>query len=401
MPWIADSEGCDETMRVLQRGASNVYFPAVASSIYIPRWRSSESRRINDLLDRHWDRIQSRVREGALDEGYLTGLADGHKVDAHRLIAAAQERLEGTAEPRQAGETREEEMRAEEYEALLVDGGHETDELMVSVRNAGEYGMGAVPHLFSHISLVKKLRETRVFRGFTRIVPPDDENAPAAVPLHRGDLRWLPAIVVRGEGIFMEVNQISLQQWAAQPEVRERIGSLAKAFNTSRQGRGLPPRLVPPEFVLLHSIAHGLIVQLSVDCGYGSASLRERLYLGERIDRGLMAGILIYTAAGDSEGTLGGLVRQGAPDRFAITVERSLDRLSWCSSDPVCVESSGQGNENANLAACHGCLLVPETSCEHGNRFLDRGLIVGTLEEPAIGFSNGPRKVDSLTLDTG
>jgi hypothetical protein len=103
-----------------------------------------------------------------------------------------------------------------------------------------------------------------------------------------------------------------------------------------------------------------------------------------------MAGLLIYTAAGDSDGTLGGLVRQGEPDRFSITVDRALDRLSWCSSDPVCIESTGQGNENANLAACHGCLLVPETSCEHGNRFLDRGLIVGTLAPPQIGFSDNP-----------
>jgi hypothetical protein len=390
MPWIADSEGCDETMQVLQRGASNVYFPAVVSSIYIPRWRSSESRRIKELLERHWDRILARVREGALDEGYLTGLADGHKVDADRLVAAARERAQGTAGRHQAGATREAEMRAEEYEALLVAGGQETDELMLSVRDAGEYGTGAVARLFSRLSLVKKLRETRVFRGFTRIVTPDDESAPAAVTLHRGDLRWLPAIVVRGEGVFMEINQDRLREWAAQPPVRDRIARLAAALNASRRGRGLPSRHVAPEFVLLHSIAHGLIVQLSVDCGYGSASLRERIYWGERASGGIMAGLLIYTAAGDSDGTLGGLVRQGEPDRFSITVDRALDRLSWCSSDPVCIESTGQGNENANLAACHGCLLVPETSCEHGNRFLDRGLIVGTLAPPQIGFSDNP-----------
>ena len=99
-----------------------------------------------------------------------------------------------------------------------------------------------------------------------------------------------------------------------------------------------------------------------------------------------MQGILIYTASGDSEGTLGGLVRQGEPDRLRATIRRALDRARWCSSDPICIESPGQGSDNANLAACHGCTLLPETSCETGNRHLDRGLLVGTPEDPSIGF---------------
>ena len=99
-----------------------------------------------------------------------------------------------------------------------------------------------------------------------------------------------------------------------------------------------------------------------------------------------MQGILIYTASGDSESTMGGLVRQGRPSRFEATLRRGFRAASWCSSDPVCIESAGQGADNANLAACHGCVLVPETSCEEGNRLLDRAILVGMPNKPEIGF---------------
>jgi hypothetical protein len=99
-----------------------------------------------------------------------------------------------------------------------------------------------------------------------------------------------------------------------------------------------------------------------------------------------MQGILIYTASGDSEGTMGGLVRQGRPGRLETTIRRALERAAWCSSDPVCIESNGQGSDSANLAACHGCCLVPETSCEEGNRLLDRALLVGTPGVKGIGM---------------
>ena len=143
---------------------------------------------------------------------------------------------------------------------------------------------------------------------------------------------------------------------------------------------------ITAKYILLHTFAHILIGQLSFDCGYGSASLRERIYCESDEPDRPMQGVLIYTASGDSEGTLGGLVRQGEPDRLKAIVGRAIRRTQWCSSDPVCIESAGQGSDNANLAACHGCVLLPETSCETGNRLLDRGLLVGTPEAPEIGF---------------
>ena len=83
---------------------------------------------------------------------------------------------------------------------------------------------------------------------------------------------------------------------------------------------------------------------------------------------------------------MGGLVRQGEPDRLPETLMRALRRAQWCSSDPVCIESKGQGTDNSNLAACHACTLVSETSCEEGNRMLDRAMVVGTPQDPDIGY---------------
>ena len=124
----------------------------------------------------------------------------------------------------------------------------------------------------------------------------------------------------------------------------------------------------------------------SFECGYGSSSIRERIYCEKTDNEYGMYGVLIYTASGDSEGSLGGLVRQGAKDHIEDTIRDAVRNASWCSSDPVCIQSYGQGPESCNLAACHNCALLPETCCECGNRLLDRGTIVGTLDDKSIGF---------------
>src|SRR5205823_678482 len=196
---------------------------------------------------------------------------------------------------------------------------------------------------------------------------------------------------VYGEGIFVELDMAAVNRWFQQePEIAKRIEPLVKHYNAVRTIRGQPQRNITAKFILLHTLAHVLINQLSFDCGYGSASLRERLYCDFSDPKKPMQGVLIYTASGDAEGTMGGLVRQGRSGRLEPTIQRAMNRASWCSSDPVCIETSGQGVDNANLAACHGCALLPETSCEEGNRLLDRGLLVGTVEEPAIGLFGDP-----------
>jgi len=140
--------------------------------------------------------------------------------------------------------------------------------------------------------------------------------------------------------------------------------------------------------LLLHTLAHLLINRLTFECGYASASLRERLYVSNS-EISPMAGILVYTAAGDSEGTMGGLVRMGKPGYFEPIFRRAIESAEWCSSDPVCRElgaRSGQGPDSCNLAACHSCALLPETSCEEFNRFLDRSMVVDGPDSQDLGF---------------
>ena len=229
------------------------------------------------------------------------------------------------------------------------------------------------------IGLVRKLRETRVLVGFSRLLPVEDPTSPTLLPMSQDvGLNWRPASVVYGEGIFIVFREDILNGWAANSDVINRISSLARRYNERRSERGMRGLEITPKYVLLHTIAHALITQLSFECGYGSSALRERIYCDVTDHELPMQGVLIYTASGDSEGTLGGLVRQGEPDRLRAVFERTISKFQWCSSDPICIESSGQGTHNANLAACHGCILLPETSCETGNRLLDRGLLVGT-----------------------
>jgi hypothetical protein len=138
---------------------------------------------------------------------------------------------------------------------------------------------------------------------------------------------------------------------------------------------------VSPRFVLLHTLAHVLINEWSLDGGYPASALRERLYANDP-----MAGILIYTATSDSAGSLGGIVAQGDPERLVATMESALGRASWCSNDPLCMESEASGVDSVNMAACHACVLLPETSCELNNSFMDRAMLVGTPSGEVPGF---------------
>ena len=184
---------------------------------------------------------------------------------------------------------------------------------------------------------------------------------------------------MQGEGIFFEFDGEAVEKWVEKPEVQARVKSLREAYRKSRFRNNEEGEL-RPAFILL------LINQLSFECGYGSSSIRERLYCEKTSNEFGMYGVLIYTASGDAEGSLGGLVRQGESNRLEDTICNAIRNAVWCSSDPVCIQSLGQGPESCNLAACHNCALLPETCCECGNRLLDRGVVVGDLKDRTIGF---------------
>lgn len=233
----------------------------------------------------------------------------------------------------------------------------------------------SIRDLFDSVIFVEKLAETRALTGFSRIEPPLPlDTQQAGADLRLGHQRWLPAFRVHGEGIFLTLNRSRVEAWLSGGQTR--LGVLEARFNSMMQELGRDPRVISPAFILAHTLAHLLIRQLSFECGYGTSSIRERVYCQHEGDA-WMCGILLYTAAGDVDGTMGGLVSQGRPGRLELIVENALESAAWCSSDPLCSESDGQGTDSLNLAACHACVLLPETSCEEGNRLLDR---VGVLE---------------------
>lgn len=225
----------------------------------------------------------------------------------------------------------------------------------------------------SGVGQVHRVREVRALRGFRR------HDADAALigadlgPDH-GYKPTYPAIELFGEGIFLRLDEGKLAAWETQPGVQARAGILKRRRDDSPwAGRLAVPE---PRYIALHTLAHLLIRRLAFASGYASAALQERIYANsERTDK--TAGIFIYTAAGDAQGTLGGLVRLGDPKRLIPLLVAALDDADFCSNDPVCIESDRQGSSHLNLSACHGCSLVSETSCEAGNRLLDRQLVLG------------------------
>lgn len=138
--------------------------------------------------------------------------------------------------------------------------------------------------------------------------------------------------------------------------------------------------------VLLHTLAHTLIRQMALDCGYAAASLTERIYTGTPHDP--HAGFLIYTTAADTEGTLGGLVALGEPTNLKRLLDAALQHANHCSADPLCAEHQPNGDTGViNGAACHLCTYTAETSCENNNRYLDRRTLAAVGDNPSPFFA--------------
>ena len=249
------------------------------------------------------------------------------------------------------------------------------------------------PKYFEKIVLVERLREVRALIGFTRIESPRDFDSPLEVPperrmrLSRRDPTWVPASETRGEGIFFQFSEKAVQKWVAKTkkydeEFFEGAQALAGVEEPAEPGVGLPR----PAFILLHTFAHAVIRQLAVECGYTTASISERIYSRDPDDGEPMAGVLIYTSAPDSEGTLGGLCALGEPKKLGRHLDQALDKMGLCASDPLCRAYDPGGGDTLHGAACHACSFLPETCCERGNKYLDRSVLVKTLERDDLAF---------------
>ena len=390
-PWLSDgAENCDQKPVTLQRGASNMYFPLMQSALVIPPWSEEIIRQLGyrwrDIanLRGNEDRTDKEERKRYIEMFWHEIAEDIGDIDKAVFIEFVEEKV---AESKKSTSGN---LRWDEYQQFLV--------AASKVRRAGdEFEVRvvpppkSVPHIANLLRVVS-LREIRVLHGFTRVepLPGSPGHPPVKIQyLSQSNMGWLPAIEVRGEGIFISLDKDRLAQWESRPAVLHRASKL----NTYSDSRVLNPDNdlsleIPPalgaRYLLLHSLAHILMKQLSLQCGYSSASLRERLYLGDG-DKD-MAGLMIYTGTNDSDGTLGGLQRQGQGGRFGPMFLEAIRANEWCSSDPLCIKGLVAATESSTVAACHSCLLAPETSCEDFNRFLDRAMLVGTPEDRSIGF---------------
>ena len=396
-PWKNIRNACVEYPSVLQRGSSSVYFPVTASSLVIPPYSSMITQKIEDSpsFSSLKDMIAGFKR--TVPETFLPQLiestinSEAQRISletgiSHTQVEAVLSRKWLSESNTNILSTNSVKYRAEEYEALSGE---------VTIAEEGDFtreGTNINDYLIpgvSNVSLIHKIREVQALTGFSRINPLDqtDEHAQyKVVSIKQPETNWYPAYEVRGEGIFIELDEEMIKDWIKNhPEVQSRVAIINENLKKSYTGKS-SSKIITAKFLLIHTLSHLLIKQLSFECGYSIASLKERLYCSEKEEGKEMAGIFIYTASGDSEGTLGGLVRQGRPDVFPEIFKKAVESAITCSNDPVCSLSQGQGRDSLNLSACHSCCLIPETSCEEFNVFLDRGTIVGTYENRNMGF---------------
>lgn len=401
-PWKHTKELCSRYPKVMQRGSSAVYFPITESSLVIPPYSSQITKKVEDSKGygeckgiiagyRNSTVIPVELLQKLIEDQVQRSAKDislEKSIDFDKVYAVLERRW---MSPEDAEEytTTSVKYRAEEYEALNGEVSFPTGDGGDFVREETTISDYRIPCL-KGISLIHKVREVQALVGFSRLNPAEPVTSKEAteriVSVKQPETDWYPAYEVRGEGIFIEFESSAIMEWEKKhPEIQERVDILNDNYQNSFMG-SIRPRTISAKFLLLHTISHALIKQLSFECGYSIAALKERLYCSEIEDGKQMSGIFIYTASGDSEGTLGGLVRQGRSDTFPAVFKKAMESAMTCSNDPVCSLSKGQGRDSLNLSACYACSLIPETSCEEFNVFLDRGMIVGTYKDHSIGF---------------
>ena len=239
------------------------------------------------------------------------------------------------------------------------------------------------------VVLVPRLREVSALFGFTRIDSPEwdvlSTDNDRVVPIARQAPTWVPCAQTRGEGIFLRFSEERISAWERSADVAGRARMLEHGHDKWRSDRRLAPGGWPgARYVLLHTFAHALIRELALECGYSASGIAERIYA--RSGDAPMAGIMLYTAAPDSEGTLGGLVSLGRRDRLGGLIDQALEATRLCTSDPLCADHDPRDRGDLFGAACHACLFASETSCERGNHYLDRTLLVDTIAGSGTGF---------------
>ncbi|MBI2377927.1 MAG: DUF1998 domain-containing protein [Deltaproteobacteria bacterium] len=383
-PHLNRFENCTETPRAILLGATNGWFPVTLSVLAIPQTGSPIAQLVADGWTFFEDvqntaeatMVVKTLKKTAQLPGIeaFTGDQVWQAVQAHRGGTKGDEDLD---------------LKGPEWD-VLTSPTPPTDYPHFMSKKVG-VPTGFEPYL-CRVLLLERLREVNALLGFTRVESPNEGSGPQSAPrapIGRGAPHWIPATQVHGEGIFLQFVEDALVTWAAGIGARAQEAELRRGHRGWRARRGLDPDPNFPgvRFALLHTIAHLVIRELALDCGYNAASIRERVYAD--ISGTKQAGILIYTAAADSDGTLGGLVDLGRPENLGRLLRKSLDRAKVCASDPLCAEHNPRTDSSLHAAACHACSFVSETSCECGNRYLDRALVIPTLHVTDAAFFAG------------
>jgi len=385
-PWLGPYAGekCNEPSRLLIRTASNAYFPQLMSVISLP----DRDEAVKQAVDKVWE--------------FLEGVEEIEQLRYERRKARVNAALEGLSDEEVFAEVRSRLDSAESSPKTVKQAELET--LVASRPELGEdkpdgmFFARALPRpewdvpwmqAVERVVLVHRLREVVAQVGFTRFE--------AAAPDIQGELEmgvsraalareptWLPAVENKGEGFFLQFKGQAIADWLERDAVVQRGKKLLAGFErwqeehprSKRQFFGLP-------YVMLHSLSHLLITAVSLECGYPASAIRERIYALD----GIGYGILLYTGTSDAEGTLGGLVQVGR--KIHEHVRNALRLAELCSNDPVCAQHEPENPHERRFlhgAACHGCLLIAETSCEQHNELLDRALVVPTVDHLGAEF---------------
>lgn len=379
-PWLGRNahEKCNLPSRLLVRSASNAYFTQGVSVLSLPDRGGAVETAVRELwddlqiVDRAADLALLKKKPKVMDR--LSSFADDEVLEAIRCV--------------KSGPQSERPVKLVELDAILaapegfgedvpVDPDFHARRLPDRVWRHSERfdAVGSVIQLH-------RLREILALVGFTRfeaVTPNIHGEYESDVEYARiaREPQWFPAVENRGEGVFLQMRAEAVLEWEGRPGVQERLVSLAAGHELWKEGRKTKRAFPGGPYVLLHTLSHLLIQSLAMRCGYPASSIRERVYADTLAGR---FGILLYTGSPDSEGTLGGLVQQARHVEDHLLSALRLGGL--CSNDPICAQHSpGTSMEKRWLlgAACHGCTLVAETSCEMRNDYLDRALVVPVL----------------------
>ncbi len=382
MPWLGrrasvactDGHGRPTPVYGIQIRSTSMYYPVTVSALYVPEWLHPVQKRITEIKETIVSNLEFTNYLGIAKSNSFAKEREKYSVDEIRKQLAKRLTLRSSL----TKESTEARIRNREYDDLMNNEFVGDEYLEITKTDVREDLAGYIRTL----KQIKRLTEIRVIRAFTREAPVDpylsEDESTKYCKISNENSDWYPAIENRGEGFLFTLDEDRLHRWEKESAVSSRCESMLDAFEDLFPSMSREDPRRPPRYTLLHTLAHVLVRGVAAVSGYSEASIRERIYSGHEYN-----GILLYTSTPSSDGSLGGLVRQGSTENFANLIRKSVQKSTRCSRDPFCAEDNPEEMGRAgipmynrvNASACYGCVLLPETSCENVNRLLDRRLL--------------------------